>query len=100
MTGFNEKVLRALERIPKGKITSYKAIAMALGKPNVARAVGNACNANPFAPRIPCHRVVQSDGSIGGYSAGVKKKIELLSQEGIVVEKGKVLNFRKHLIEL
>ena len=100
MTAFQETVLALLKQIPKGKITTYSAVARALGKPHAARAVGNACNQNPFATSVPCHRVVRSNGSIGGYAKGVRKKIELLNREGIAVKNGKVLNFKKHLIEL
>lgn len=59
------------------------------------RAVGNALNKNPFAPKVPCHRVVSSDGSIGGFASGAMKKIELLKSEGIKVKGGKIQDFEK-----
>ena len=90
---FDEKVWLKLKEIPYGRVTTYKAIAIALGKPNAARAVGNACRKNSSAPAVPCHRVVKSNGEIGGYAAGVKKKIELLSAEGINVRNGFVQDF-------
>jgi methylated-DNA-[protein]-cysteine S-methyltransferase len=87
---FNKKVWAALKLIPRGKVTTYKEIAKYLGRPKAARAVGNACGKNPNAPRVPCHRVVRSDGRIGGYAGGIKKKIELLKKEGVRVKRGKV----------
>ncbi|MFH1256473.1 MAG: MGMT family protein [Candidatus Diapherotrites archaeon] len=90
---FNEKVWAQLKKIPPGKVTTYKEIAKGLGKPKAARAVGNACNKNPFAPKVPCHRVVKSDGTVGGYVQGKKKKIELLEKEGLGISKGKIENF-------
>ena len=90
-------VWRLLCRIPMGKVTTYKAIAIALGKPNAARAVGNACNRNPSAPKVPCHRVVKSDGGIGGYAKGVKRKSVLLEGEGIKIKGGKIMRFKELL---
>jgi len=80
-------------RIPKGKVASYQTIARMAGSPLASRAVGNACNANPFAPRVPCHRVVSSSGEIGGYAHGIKKKIEWLKKEGIVVRGNTIVDF-------
>lgn len=60
---------------------TYKEVAMAIGLPKAYRAVGNALNKNPFAPKVPCHRVIRSDGTIGGFASGTKKKIELLKRE-------------------
>lgn len=86
---FNEKVWAICARVPKGKVTTYAAIARKLG--TVAyRAVGNAMNKNPYAPRVPCHRVVGSDGSLTGFASGLEKKKRLLKAEGVVFEKGKV----------
>ena len=72
-----------VKKIPKGKTRSYQEIAVSVGKPNSARAVANACGKNPYPITIPCHRVIKSNGDLGGYSAkgGVKKKRILLSQE-------------------
>ena len=84
-TKFQLKVWRYLMKIPKGKTKTYLEIAKAIGKPSAFRAVANAVGKNPFPPKIPCHRVIRSDGSMGGYSAkgGVKKKKILLKREGI-----------------
>ena len=83
-TKFQIKVWKYLKTIPKGKVKTYKEVAIAINMPNAARAVANACGKNPYAPRIPCHRVIRSDGSLGGFSApgGIKLKKKLLKKEG------------------
>jgi len=82
-TDFQLSVWKELLKIPAGKTRTYKEIALAIGKPNSSRAVANACAQNPYAPAVPCHRVVRSDGSLGGYSAdgGMERKRELLDME-------------------
>ena len=82
-TPFQKKVWKELTKIPYGETRSYKEIAIAIGHPKSARAIANACAKNPYAPTVPCHRVIRSDGNLGGYSAegGTKKKKELLSIE-------------------
>ena len=84
-TKFQIKVWNELKKIPRGEVRTYKEIAIAIGKPNSARAVANACGKNPRLIEIPCHRVIKSDGSLGGYSAkgGVSAKYKLLKKEGI-----------------
>lgn len=94
---FDKKVWLALKLIPRGRVTTYKEIAKYLGQAKAARAVGNSCGRNPNAPRVPCHRVVKGDGRLGGYARGVKKKIELLEEEGVKIEKGKVEEFKKKI---
>ena len=86
-TPFQVKVWKYLSTIPKGKIITYKQLAKAIKKPKAARAVANACAKNPYAPKIPCHRVIRSDGGLGGYSGrgGVKKKISLLRSEKVQI---------------
>ena len=81
---FQTLVWAEIDKIPKGKTLTYKQIAIKIGKPNAARAVANACAKNPYAPRVPCHRVIRSDGSLGGFSApgGTKTKKKLLKKEG------------------
>ena len=83
-TKFQLKVWEEIKKIPKGSVKTYKEIAYILGKPNSSRAVANACAKNPLIIEIPCHRVIRSDGLLGGYSGrgGVKKKKQLLIQEG------------------
>ena len=88
-TPFQKKVWEELKKIPFGETRSYKEVAIAIGHPQSARAVANACAKNPFAPQVPCHRVIRSDGNLGGYSGegGTKKKAELLSIENEDVRK-------------
>ena len=82
-TNFEKKVWAAIKKIPKGSTLSYKDLAIQIGHPHSARAVANACGKNPYVPQIPCHRVIRSDGKLGGYSGkgGIKKKAELLKAE-------------------
>tara|TARA_A100001011_G_scaffold153779_1_gene162213 strand:- start:151 stop:423 length:273 start_codon:yes stop_codon:yes gene_type:complete len=84
-TKFQLKVWKYLKTIPKGTVKTYKQVAIAIKKPNSARAVANACGKNPYAPKIPCHRVIRSDGGLGGYSGrgGIKTKLRLLRSEKI-----------------
>lgn len=91
---FNQKVWAMTARIPKGRVTTYGEIARALGT-RAYRAVGNALNRNPHAPRVPCHRVVGSDGSLTGFDAGLPLKQKMLEREGIPVVNGKVNLDRK-----
>ena len=94
---FADKVYKVCKKVPKGKITTYKAIADALGV-KAYRAVGNALHNNPYAPIVPCHRVVMSDGTLGGFARGQKKKIELLKEEGVIIKKGKVQEFERKVV--
>lgn len=82
ITPFQKKVYDYVRTIPEGKTATYKQVAAAIGKPKAYRAVGNALNKNPFAPEVPCHRVVRSDGEVGGFASGAAKKIKLLKKEG------------------
>ena len=86
-TKFQLKVWEYLKTIPKGSVKTYKEVAIALKKPKSVRAVANACGKNPYAPKIPCHRVIRSDGGLGGYSGrgGVKTKLRLLRSEKIEI---------------
>ena len=85
LTPFQRAVLLECARIPKGQTRTYSQVARAIGKPHAARAVGNALAKNPLAPIIPCHRVVRSDGKLGGYSAkgGADRKRKMLEREGV-----------------
>lgn len=90
---FDERCYELLRQIPRGRVSSYKEIAHALGT-KAYRAVGNAMNKNPYPKDThPCHRVVKSDGSIGGYASGSEQKIRLLREEGIEVINGKIAAF-------
>ncbi len=86
-TEFQKKVWSMLVKIPKGKVWTYTELAKKVGKPKAVRAVANAVGANPCAPMIPCHRVVRSDGTLGGYSGkgGIKTKKALLAKEGVKI---------------
>jgi methylated-DNA-[protein]-cysteine S-methyltransferase len=83
-TKFQVKVWKYLKTIPKGTVKTYKQVAMGINRPKSARAVANACAGNPYAPKIPCHRVIRSDGDLGGYSGkgGIRTKKKLLKIEG------------------
>lgn len=80
---FKEKVLKVVSKIPKGKTLTYKQVAKLAGSPNAYRAVGNIISKN-YDPKIPCHRVVRSDGAVGGYNRGIKNKVALLNKEGAI----------------
>ena len=82
-TEFQIKVWKEIVKIPYGETITYKELAVAIGKPNSYRAVANACGKNPYPPTIPCHRVIRSDGELGGYSGkgGIKTKKKLLKEE-------------------
>ena len=86
-TKFQRKVWKYLKTIKIGTVKTYKQVAIGINRPKSARAVANAVGKNPFAPKIPCHRVIRSDGSLGGYSGkgGEKTKKRLLKREGIIV---------------
>ena len=88
---FNQKVWALTARIPKGQVVTYAQIARQL-KTRGYRAVGNALNKNPYAPAVPCHRVVGSDGKLTGYAGGLQKKQRMLQQEGVSIANGKVLS--------
>ena len=101
-TPFQEKVYAVVNQVPRGRVTTYKDIAHALGMTSY-RCIGQALRCNPYAPRTPCHRVVSSDGRIGGFmgstdSSAVAKKIALLEKEGIVVRKDEVIDFERKRI--
>ena len=85
-TPFQQKVWRVLCSIPYGQTRSYGWVARKLGKPGAARAVGTACGANPIPIIVPCHRVIASDGSLGGYSGGLAWKRRLLRNEGVILQ--------------
>ena len=94
----NKKVLNLCKKIPKGKLSTYKIIANKLNS-KAYRAVGNTLKNNKDAPRTPCHRVVNSNGKIGGYKGKLnsKEKIKLLKKEGIKVKNNKIIDFKKKL---
>ncbi|HEY4511830.1 MAG TPA: MGMT family protein [Candidatus Paceibacterota bacterium] len=80
---FKEKVFKVVSKIPKGKVLTYKEVADLAGSPRAFRAVGNILNTN-YDPNIPCHRVVRSDGTAGGYNRGCDEKTKILKKEGAI----------------
>jgi O-6-methylguanine DNA methyltransferase len=100
---FSDKVYALCRRIPKGKVSTYKEIGSAISRSGmVYRAVGVALKCNPYAPVVPCHRVVAADGRIGGFHGKTRgpwiaKKIRLLKAEGVEVRGGKVVDFERKL---
>ena len=81
LSAFQQKVYTVVKQIPPGQVLTYQQVAIKLGQPQAARAVGNALNKNPFRT-VPCHRVIRSDGRIGGFNRGTPRKAALLKQEG------------------
>jgi methylated-DNA-[protein]-cysteine S-methyltransferase len=83
-TKFQIKVWKAISKIPRGQVRTYKELAKLIKKPKASRAVANACGQNPYPIKIPCHRVIRSDGSLGGYSGrgGISTKKDILKKEG------------------
>ncbi len=98
-TKFQLAVWQACLKIPRGRISTYAALARSVGTVNAARAVGNALNKNPHSPKVPCHRVVKSNGKVGGFAHGAKKKIKMLEKEGIKIKNDKLANFRSLFFE-
>ena len=93
MTEFAKKVYKVVARVPRGRVFSYAEVAQRAGRPGAARAVGTLMAKNPFSKtKVPCHRVVRSDGRVGNYSGkgGGRKKIELLKKEGVQIFGGRV----------
>ena len=88
----DKKIYKKLLEVPKGKITTYGELAKAVGLKNGQRAVGKIMNKNPYPVIIPCHRVVKSDGKIGGYAYGEEIKSDMLTKEGIRIKNGKILD--------
>lgn len=99
MTSFQRKVYEIVKRIPRGKVLSYKAVAKLAGSPRAWRAVGNILRHSAELsrshknqdPKIPCHRVIKSDGKVGGFRYGQKRKASLLKKEGVLIKNDKVV---------
>jgi methylated-DNA-[protein]-cysteine S-methyltransferase len=99
VTKFQQTVYDALKKVPKGKVTTYKLLAITI-KCNSSQAVGQALKVNPFAPHVPCHRVIKSDLTIGGFSGKttgrlIKKKLKLLEEEGVKFSGNKLADTSK-----
>jgi methylated-DNA-[protein]-cysteine S-methyltransferase len=89
------KVYKRLLQVPKGKVTTYGELAKAVGLKNGQRVIGTIMRKNPFPVIVPCHRVVKSDGKIGGYVYGKRVKSRMLVNEGINIKDGKIIDFDK-----
>lgn len=89
------RVYEKLLKVPKGKVTTYSELAKAVGLKNGQRAIGRIMNKNPFPVIVPCHRVILSNGKIGGYAWGENVKTNMLSKEGIKIKNGKILDSNK-----
>ncbi len=93
---FSEQCYALLRQVPKGKVTTYKAIAETLGT-KAYQAVGSAMHKNPYAPQVPCHRVINFNGEVGGFASGIVKKVQMLKEEGIPIKFGRVINYQLDL---
>jgi methylated-DNA-[protein]-cysteine S-methyltransferase len=98
---FAKQVYSYLRKVPKGKVTTYKELAAAMGT-NAYQAIGQVMRVNPYAPNVPCHRVVSANGTIGGFMGAtsgpkVVKKIRMLKKEGVIVHGNRVVDFEKKL---
>ncbi|SMN12103.1 Methylated-DNA--protein-cysteine methyltransferase [uncultured Candidatus Thioglobus sp.] len=94
MTDFQNLCYQTLKtKVPAGKVITYAGLATLIGHSKAYRAVGSAMNKNPFAPKVPCHRVVKSGGDLGGFATGTAMKIKRLKAEGVEVKNGKIKNF-------
>jgi len=103
MTQFSEKVYQLLKKVPRGRVTTYKEIAYALGT-KACQAVGQALRKNPYSPIVPCHRVVTNKGTIGGFKGetqgkAIETKKKLLLKEGVKFKKNKIKNFKRILFK-
>ena len=100
-SAFSKKIYDNLKKVPHGFVTTYKELSKSINS-KAYRAVGNALRNNPYAPVVPCHRVVKSDGSIGGFNGKtdgveIQNKIKLLLNEGVIIKKNKVADFNNKL---
>jgi methylated-DNA-[protein]-cysteine S-methyltransferase len=92
-----EKIYCKLLEVTPGHITTYGDLAKAINLKNGQRVVGQIMKKNPFPVIVPCHRVVKSDGTVGGYAYGTKRKKHMLSKEGLKINNNKILDFKKNL---
>ena len=89
-----EKVYKKLLKVPRGMVTTYGELSKAVGIKNGQRVIGRIMNKNPYPVIVPCHRVIKSDGKIGGYAWGEKIKISMLSKEGVKIKNGKIVDLK------
>jgi len=91
----DQQVYKKLTEVPQGKVTTYGELANAVGLKNGQRMIGQIMKKNPYPSIIPCHRVVKSDGKVGGYAYGSDVKTNMLRKEGIIIQDGKILDWNK-----
>jgi len=89
-----DKVYKKLLEVPPGMVTTYRELAMAVGLKNGQRVIGRIMNKNPYPVIVPCHRVINSNGKIGGYAWGEKIKTNMLSKEGVKIKNGKIIDLK------
>jgi methylated-DNA-[protein]-cysteine S-methyltransferase len=95
LTDFQNLCYQTLKaKVPAGRVTTYAGLAKLIDRPKAHRAVGSAMNKNPFAPEVPCHRVVKSNGELGGFADDISVKIKRLETEGVLVEHNRIVNFK------
>ena len=92
-----QKIYKKLSEVPKGKVTTDGELSKAVGLKNGQRYVGNVMNKNPYPVIIPCHRVVMSDGKVGGYYYGSDVKTKMLNNEGIQIQNGKIMDWKNKI---
>jgi O-6-methylguanine DNA methyltransferase len=97
LTSLKKTVYNLLRKIPKGRVVTYKILARAVGKPKNWRQIGRILSQNPYPQKFPCYKVVKSNGEIGGYRQGPKKKIAFLKRDGIIVRGNKIRDLKKIL---
>ena len=97
MNDLDRRVYKKLLQVPKGKVTTYGDLAKAVGLQNGQRLIGQIMNRNPFPVIVPCHRVIKSDGNVGGYFYGDAVKTKMLSDEGVTIKDGKVQDLEKSI---
>lgn len=98
---FSQLVFNGLAKIPRGRVTTYGALAKLIGRPKAYRAVGNVLNSNSRLVAVPCHRVIRADGQIGGYRLGSAKKIKILASEGVLFDKAnKIKDFKRLMLKI
>ncbi len=100
MTKFQQQCYQTLkDKVPAGRVISYGGLAQLIGHPKAHRAVGSAMNKNPFAPEVPCHRVVKSNGSLGKFALDIQIKIKRLQKEGVQVLNNKIVDFENKVVK-
>ncbi|MCL4358481.1 MAG: MGMT family protein [Patescibacteria group bacterium] len=99
MTSFEKKIFQTARKIPKGKVTTYKTVAIKAGRAKSWRAVGNTLNKNND-PKIPCHRIIRNNGEVGGYNKGMEVKLKKLKREGVKIDRSGRIDLKKFLFKL